>query len=299
MVGKRLTLVALSLAAMVGLGAYLIVLQPLWNTSGRFHTAQNAVANGDFGDPSGITYVHSFRLGPIYFCPSQSGNASLLSHKWGMLHVENDLMLGNRSKSIYGISTVDSRNAFLAGISAGEGGRISLLQQLGSTTVNSSTRIHFSVDSRNSTSQVYSSIIIVLGPIWRPSNNSFSQGYVVIFKLDKLPNMSGWYDFDFSLSKLLQGLTGKDVIGSTFGGPCLSSRGVALGLETASFLERGVFSPSPALSLALTDVAVYDSASGHDTMFNGQRFSYILNDTASGSESNVPVTSYILSFPHS
>ncbi|MDV3276930.1 MAG: hypothetical protein LYZ69_00510 [Nitrososphaerales archaeon] len=289
--------VAVLLAVMVGLAAYTGLLQPFWNPPHRFNTTQNAVGNGDFSDPSGIAYINGFSLGPVYFCPSPLGSPSPINHKWGMLHAENDIMLGNRSRAIYGVSTVDSRNAFVAGMSPGEGGRISLLQLLGPTTVNSSTRIHFAIDSLNSTNQEFSSVILVLGSIWQKSNGSFTNGYVVVFHLDALPNSSGWYDFDFSLPNFMHELTGNDLTGSTFGGPCLSSRGIALGIETASVLEQGVFSPSPSLGMALTDVAVYDSPSGHDTMFNGRPFQYFVNGTALGSESHVSVTSYSVAFP--
>jgi hypothetical protein len=282
---------------MVGVSAYAIVLVRGPSPTSEFSAPQNAVGNGDFTNPSNITYIQGFRLGPLYFCPSPYSAPSPINHQWGMLHAENNIMIGKRSQPIYGVSSVDSRNAFVAGVSPGQGGRISLLQLLGQTRLNSSTRVHFAIDSLNSTNQAYSSAILVLGPVWQRTNGTFTGAFVVIFHLDALPNRSGWYDFDFSLPRFMKAVTGNDLAGATFGGPCLDSRGISLGIETASVLEHGVFTPSPALGIALTNVAVYDSVSGHDTMFKGQPLRYVVNGTSTGFSSHVSVTTYSVEFP--
>jgi len=288
---------ALVVVAVILLAAYITIVQQGSTPSAGISVAENSVANGNFSNSSSITYIHGFRLGPVAFCPTAQSSPSPIEHRWGVLHSENSLQLGNQSMTRYGVATVDSRRAFYAFITPGEGARISLLQLLGTTRVNTTTRVHFAIDSLNSTSQIYSSIIVVLGPIWQKGNGTPAAGYSFVMHLDSLPNRSGWYDFDFSLYGLIHGLTGTILNGPTFAGPCLSSRGVSLGLETASILEDNVFHPSPALGLAFTDVAVYDSSSGKDTMYKGSPFQYYLNSTATSSESSVSVTTYSLEFP--
>jgi len=286
-----------AVTAVIGLVSYVVVLSLLPSaTAHHFDVTGNAVTNGDFSNPASIAYVHGYRLGPAAYCPSESPLRVAINHQWGVLYEYNSNVLGNRSVELYRVATVDARNSFMMSISPGQGGRISMLQLLGNTLVNSTTRVHFALDSLNSTIRDFSSLIIVLGPIWRQTNSTFDNAFVATFRLGGLPNGSGWYDFDFSLPRLMKSITGVDVSGYTFGGPCPSSRGIGIGLTASSAYANGTFYPSPALGLAVTDVAVYDSLSGQDTMFRGRPLNFVLSGTEHGELSDVMTTSYYLDF---
>lgn len=262
----------------------------------RYDAAGNAVMNGDFSNKSSISYIHGFRLSPATYCPEYSSVPSPIDHRWGVLYNLNMLYFGNQSKAELRVSNIDARNALLVGISSGDGGRISVLQLLGNTRVNSTTRVHFAVDTLNSTTQEFSSVIVVLGPLWFGSNGSFDYSITLRFHVDTFPNRSGWYDFDFSFDRLMRNIAGTSASRYTFGGPCLDSRGVGFGLTASSEYANSTFFPSPSLRIAITDVAVYDSAITQDTTLNGKPVKVFVGGTDTGVLSKVPNTTYDVYF---